>query len=92
MATSNLTLTRKQSALINSGRSQIVASLGDLWTITPDYMTDTERFAMGSDYNNLESSIDDTIDSSFLVYETYGDGTLHGIGKAPSRPVPPIHS
>jgi hypothetical protein len=91
MATANLTLTRKQSALVSAGRQQIVATTGDLWNITMDYMTDSERFVMGAAYNAIEAQIDDTIDSGFTVSETYGDGTLHGISKAPSRPVPPTH-
>ncbi len=91
MATANRTFTRPESLQIIVGRSQVSTPLGDLWPLLPLTVTDTERFAMGTTYNTLEAEIDDVVDSGFLAFLTYGDNTIHGIGRAPSRPIAPTH-
>lgn len=85
----NLTFSKEQSAVINAGRQQVSTPNGDMWRILPGRVTDSERFAMAAEYEALEVQIDTTKDAGFDCFLTYGDNTLHGIGKAPNRPKPP---
>jgi hypothetical protein len=89
MANQNLILNRQQSVLLNAGRQQVATPFGDLWVMLPSRVPDVDRFVMATEYNDIEDQVDDTIDSGFLAFETYGDNTIHGISKAPNRPKPP---
>lgn len=85
----NITFTESQTVLINSGRQQVATPAGDLWRALQGRVTNSERFAMGGEYNTLEDQIDATIDGGSKVFGTNGDGSHPEIGKAPLRPHPP---
>ncbi|HMX02907.1 MAG TPA: hypothetical protein PK511_11765 [Chitinophagales bacterium] len=84
-------LTREESALVEAGRRQTISPLGDLWVALKCYGNDDAFNEMAVQYNSIEDNeIDAVIDAGGTVMETYGNGDVKQISKAPNRPKPPV--
>lgn len=87
----NLTLNKKQTALIYAGRSSAVEpTLGDLFVGISDYVTNSEYNVIVDAYNGLEGSIDTTTSAGFTVTGIDADNNQIQVFSHPVRPTP-IH-
>lgn len=84
----NYTLTRTQTALVSSGRSQVSGEEGDMFYVLWNNVTTTEYNAIRDVYLALEGVIETQEGLGFTIIGTDENGGHPAIGGMPSKPRP----
>lgn len=90
----NITFSKTQSALINSGRVQVSfnGNAGDTFAMLLAYGDTTNYNNIVTAYNSLEQQIDDTIAAGYSCFGTDQDNVQYPIYSKPSGNRPHPHT